>query len=86
MGLQGEGESSKFKVWRASLRLGGLLEERVTACHGVSGGGQLPAHVRGLGYERVTSVSPPLPPRALHVQSSYMPAQPLNWIPSSILK
>ena len=31
---------------RASLRWGGVLEERVTACHGVSGGGQLPAHVR----------------------------------------
>ena len=50
MGLQGKGESSKFEVWRASLRLGGVLEERVTArvtaCHGVSGGGQLPAHVR----------------------------------------
>ena len=36
MGLQGKGESSKFEVWRASLRLGGVLEERVTACHGVS--------------------------------------------------
>ena len=56
-------EAGKFEVWRASLRLGGVLEERVTACHGVSGGGQLPAHVRYtvtfLGYERVTSVSPP---------------------------
>ena len=37
MGLQGQGESSKFEVWRASLRLGGVLEERVTAFHGVSG-------------------------------------------------
>ena len=46
MGLQGKGESSKFEIWRASLRLGGVLEERVTACHGVSGGGQLPAHAR----------------------------------------
>ena len=36
MGLQGKGESSKFEVWRASLRLGGVLEERVTACHRVS--------------------------------------------------
>ena len=46
MELQGKGESSKFEVWRASLRLRRVLEERVTACHGVSGGGQLPAHVR----------------------------------------
>ena len=49
------------------MRLGGVLEERVTPCHGVSGGGQLPANVRGavtsLGCERATS-----PPRSLHVQ------------------
>ena len=30
-GLQGEVEAGKFEVWRASLRFGGDLEERVTA-------------------------------------------------------
>ena len=71
MGLQGEGESSKFEVWRASLRLGGVLEERVTACHGVSG----VANCRHMYVERslfwdmsVSPACPPPPPRALHVQ------------------
>ena len=58
MGLQGKGESSKFEVWMASLRLGGVLEERVTACHGVSGGGQLPAYVRERSLFWDMSVSP----------------------------
>ena len=45
-----KGESSKFEVWSLEGKfevgrpLGGVLKERVTACHGVSGDGQLPAH------------------------------------------
>ena len=57
MGLQ----ERKFEVWRASLRLGGVLEERVTACRGVANCRH--TYVEQslfLGYERVTSASPPV--------------------------
>ena len=67
MGLQGKG----FEVWRASLRLGGVLEERVTACRGVANCRHMYVErslfwnmsVSPACHQRVAPPPPPPPPR-----------------------